>query len=139
MELSGEYLIPAPKQAVWDALNDPDVLKHSAAQLRQAVLIADQLLGELDPGFLPSHEVGALQQAGQAAHHVNRVEEGPAAQGQRRAGPAGAGAATAALLSGCADFSNFAVSLPLKVDRNQQIPGSQRPWACRQIQHVVVV
>ncbi|MEX2614669.1 MAG: carbon monoxide dehydrogenase subunit G [Alphaproteobacteria bacterium] len=28
MELSGEYLIPAPKQAVWDALNDPDVLKQ---------------------------------------------------------------------------------------------------------------
>ncbi len=28
MELSGEYLIPAPKQAVWDALNDPEILKQ---------------------------------------------------------------------------------------------------------------
>ena len=28
MELSGEYLIPAPKQVVWDALNEPDILKQ---------------------------------------------------------------------------------------------------------------
>ena len=27
MELSGEYRIPAPRQAVWEALNDPAVLK----------------------------------------------------------------------------------------------------------------
>ena len=27
MEMSGEQLIPAPQQAVWDALNDPAVLK----------------------------------------------------------------------------------------------------------------
>ena len=27
MEMSGEYTIPAPRQAVWDALNDPEVLK----------------------------------------------------------------------------------------------------------------
>jgi len=28
MELHGEYQIAAPRQAVWDALNDPDVLKQ---------------------------------------------------------------------------------------------------------------
>lgn len=28
MELSGEYRIPAPREAVWKALNDPDVLKQ---------------------------------------------------------------------------------------------------------------
>lgn len=27
MQMSGEYRIPAPRQAVWEALNDPEVLK----------------------------------------------------------------------------------------------------------------
>ena len=27
MEMKGEQLIPAPQQVVWDALNDPGVLK----------------------------------------------------------------------------------------------------------------
>ena len=31
MDLSGEYRIPAPRQTVWDALNDPEVLKASIA------------------------------------------------------------------------------------------------------------
>jgi carbon monoxide dehydrogenase subunit G len=29
MDMTGEYRIPAPRQAVWDALNDPEVLKAS--------------------------------------------------------------------------------------------------------------
>lgn len=28
MDFSGEYRIPAPRQAVWDALNDPEILKR---------------------------------------------------------------------------------------------------------------
>tara|TARA_R110000868_G_scaffold65700_5_gene196195 strand:+ start:3913 stop:4548 length:636 start_codon:yes stop_codon:yes gene_type:complete len=28
MDMTGEYLVPAPKQAVWEALNDPEVLKQ---------------------------------------------------------------------------------------------------------------
>lgn len=28
MDMTGEYLVPAPKQAVWEALNDPDILKQ---------------------------------------------------------------------------------------------------------------
>ncbi len=28
MQMSGEYRIPAPRHAVWDALNDPEVLKQ---------------------------------------------------------------------------------------------------------------
>ncbi len=28
MEMTGEYRIPAPRQRVWEALNDPEVLKH---------------------------------------------------------------------------------------------------------------
>jgi carbon monoxide dehydrogenase subunit G len=28
MDLTGEYSIPAPKQRVWDALNDPDMLRR---------------------------------------------------------------------------------------------------------------
>lgn len=29
MDMTGEYRIPAPRQAVWEALNDPDVLKQA--------------------------------------------------------------------------------------------------------------
>ena len=29
MEIAGEFRIPASKQAVWDALNNPEVLKDS--------------------------------------------------------------------------------------------------------------
>ncbi len=29
MEMSGEQRIPAPRQKVWEALNDPEVLKSS--------------------------------------------------------------------------------------------------------------
>jgi hypothetical protein len=29
MDLSGEYRIPAPREAVWKALNDPEILKQS--------------------------------------------------------------------------------------------------------------
>ena len=28
MEITGEYRIPAPRQTVWEALNDPEVLKE---------------------------------------------------------------------------------------------------------------
>ena len=28
MEMKGTHLIPAPKETVWDALNDPDVLRE---------------------------------------------------------------------------------------------------------------
>lgn len=31
MDMSGEYRIPAPRQTVWDALNDPEVLKAAIA------------------------------------------------------------------------------------------------------------
>jgi uncharacterized protein len=29
MEMSGEQLVPAPQKVVWDALNDPQMLKQS--------------------------------------------------------------------------------------------------------------
>ncbi|HKJ73315.1 MAG TPA: SRPBCC domain-containing protein, partial [Alphaproteobacteria bacterium] len=29
MEMQGSVVIPAPRQAVWDALNDPEVLRQS--------------------------------------------------------------------------------------------------------------
>ncbi|WP_420405097.1 SRPBCC family protein [Nisaea sp.] len=28
MDMSGEYLVPAPRQKVWEALNDPEILKQ---------------------------------------------------------------------------------------------------------------
>ena len=28
MDMTGQHTIPAPRQTVWEALNDPDVLKE---------------------------------------------------------------------------------------------------------------
>ncbi len=28
MDMSGEYVIPAPREVVWEALNDPEMLKQ---------------------------------------------------------------------------------------------------------------
>ena len=29
MDMSGEYKIPAPRETVWDALNDPEILQKA--------------------------------------------------------------------------------------------------------------
>lgn len=44
MDMSGEYRIPAPRQLVWDALNDPEVLK-------QAITGCEELERNEDGGF----------------------------------------------------------------------------------------
>jgi carbon monoxide dehydrogenase subunit G len=70
MELTGEQLIPAPRQAVWDAINDPEILrqcitgcesvtKTSDTDFEAAVLVkvgpvkarfkGKVMLGDLDP------------------------------------------------------------------------------------------
>lgn len=41
MELTGEYRIPAPRERVWAALNDPEVLKASIAGCQQLEKVAD--------------------------------------------------------------------------------------------------
>lgn len=41
MQMSGEYRIPAPRQAVWDALNDPEVLKQCIPGCEEMVRSAD--------------------------------------------------------------------------------------------------
>ncbi|MBM3503535.1 MAG: carbon monoxide dehydrogenase subunit G [Alphaproteobacteria bacterium] len=41
MEMSGEYRIPAPKAAVWRALNDPEVLKASIAGCESVEKLSD--------------------------------------------------------------------------------------------------
>ena len=41
MEITGEYRIPAPQQRVWEALNDPAVLKACIAGCQQLERIAD--------------------------------------------------------------------------------------------------
>ncbi len=41
MEMTGEYRIPAPQQRVWDALNDPAVLKACIAGCQQLDKISD--------------------------------------------------------------------------------------------------
>jgi carbon monoxide dehydrogenase subunit G len=41
MQMSGEYRIPAPRQAVWDALNDPEVLKQSIPGCEELVRNGD--------------------------------------------------------------------------------------------------
>jgi uncharacterized protein len=41
MEMTGEYRIPAPQQRVWEALNDPAVLKSCIAGCQQLDKISD--------------------------------------------------------------------------------------------------
>lgn len=41
MQMSGEYRIPAPRQAVWDALNDPEVLKQCIPGCEELVRSGD--------------------------------------------------------------------------------------------------
>lgn len=41
MDITGEYLVPAPQQRVWDALNDPQVLKASIAGCQALEKVSD--------------------------------------------------------------------------------------------------
>ena len=41
MQMSGEYRIPAPRQAVWDALNDPEILKQCIPGCEEMVRSGD--------------------------------------------------------------------------------------------------
>lgn len=41
MEITGEYLVPAPQQRVWTALNDPAVLQASIAGCQQLEKVSD--------------------------------------------------------------------------------------------------
>lgn len=56
MELSGEYLIPAPREKVWQALNDPQVLKACIPGCQELVRLSD---GELSAKVVV--KVGAIQ------------------------------------------------------------------------------
>ncbi|MBT5048400.1 MAG: carbon monoxide dehydrogenase subunit G [Rhodospirillaceae bacterium] len=41
MDMTGEYRIPAPKAKVWDALNDPDILKASIPGCQELEKVSD--------------------------------------------------------------------------------------------------
>jgi len=41
MEMSGEYRIPAPRERVWQALNDPDILKQAIPGCEELVKKSD--------------------------------------------------------------------------------------------------
>ena len=41
MDLTGEYLLPAPRQRVWTALNDPEVLKRCIPGCQEIVKLSD--------------------------------------------------------------------------------------------------
>ncbi|MGF1563138.1 MAG: carbon monoxide dehydrogenase subunit G [Geminicoccaceae bacterium] len=41
MDMTGEYRIPAPRDVVWDALNDPDVLKESITGCEEMTKVSD--------------------------------------------------------------------------------------------------
>jgi carbon monoxide dehydrogenase subunit G len=41
MDLTGEYRIPAPREAVWKALNDPEILKQSIPGCEEIQKISD--------------------------------------------------------------------------------------------------
>ena len=42
MDMSGEYRIPAPRQRVWEALNDPDVLKAAIPGCEELNKVSDE-------------------------------------------------------------------------------------------------
>ncbi len=41
MELTGEFRIPAPRETVWEALNDPEVLKQCIPGCQEVVKVSD--------------------------------------------------------------------------------------------------
>ena len=41
MEMTGEYRIPAPKERVWEALNDPEILRQSIPGCQELVKASD--------------------------------------------------------------------------------------------------
>ncbi|MGH6961556.1 MAG: SRPBCC family protein, partial [Dongiaceae bacterium] len=41
MDLTGEYRIPAPREAVWKALNDPEILKQSIPGCEEIQKLSD--------------------------------------------------------------------------------------------------
>jgi len=45
MKMSGEEIIPAPREAVWKALNDPEVLKQAIPACQEITKISDNDLG----------------------------------------------------------------------------------------------
>jgi carbon monoxide dehydrogenase subunit G len=40
--MAGEYRIPAPRQRVWEALNDPEILKAAITGCEQLEKISDE-------------------------------------------------------------------------------------------------
>ncbi len=44
MDMTGEFLIPAPRQKVWEALNDPEILKQSIPGCEEIEKLSDTQL-----------------------------------------------------------------------------------------------
>ncbi len=42
MDMTGEYRIPAPRQRVWEALNDPEILRQAIPGCEQLDKISEQ-------------------------------------------------------------------------------------------------
>ena len=50
MEMSGEYRIPAPREVVWRALNDPAILKDCIPGCQSLDKVSDtEMTAKLDP------------------------------------------------------------------------------------------
>ena len=48
MEIKGEYRIPAPRQKVWEALNDPEILKQTIPGCDELVKLSDtEMMGKV--------------------------------------------------------------------------------------------
>jgi carbon monoxide dehydrogenase subunit G len=41
MDMTGEYRIPAPRQKVWEALNDPEILRQCIPGCEEIVKLSD--------------------------------------------------------------------------------------------------
>ena len=96
MDMSGEVVIPAPPQAVWDALNDPEILK-------QCIPGCDELEKTSDTGFTAkvTAKVGPVKAGFSGSVTLSDIDppNGYRIDGEGSGGPAGfaKGGATVAL------------------------------------------
>lgn len=86
MEITGEYRIPAPQERVWQALNDPQVLKACIAGCQQLERIADN-----EFAAIVSTKVGPVSATFRGSVNLSELEppNGYTLVGQGQGGAAG--------------------------------------------------
>lgn len=86
MEMTGEYRIPAPRQRVWDALNDPAVLKACIPGCKQL-----EKISETDFNAIVATKVGPMSATFRGSVNLSDLDppNGYTLTGQGQGGAAG--------------------------------------------------